>query len=114
MRELGYGRTVRLHTDSIDHRVGATASGHVPDDVSEIIAVLVEVDRLHPSRLRTREPFGHHVNGDYLIAQVVRYPIGHVADRPQPKHRHRTPVGNVGIRDCLPCRRQNVGQVDEP
>jgi hypothetical protein len=45
------GRTVRLHPDSVDYRVGATACGHVADDVPEIVAVLVEIDRVHAASL---------------------------------------------------------------
>ena len=68
----------------------------------------------HAAGLRPRQPLGHPVDGDDLIAQVRGDPSRHVADRAEPQHRHRTAVGNVGVRDCLPCRRQHVGEVDEP
>ena len=109
MSDLGYGRTVRLHPHRVDHRVGATSVGHVADDISEIVAVPAQIDRVHAAGLGPRDAFRHSVYGDDVIAQVRCDASSHVADRPKSKNRHRATVGNVGVGHGLPRRRQHIG-----
>jgi hypothetical protein len=47
------------------------------------------------------------------MAAVRGDPAGHVADRPEAEHADRAAVGDPGVLDRLPRRRQDVGEVDE-
>ena len=105
---------MRLHADRIDHRVRAPTVGQVADRIADITIEVAEIDGVDAALGDAGQPFGHQVDGDDTVAEMVGDACGHVADGPQAQHGDRSAVGDVSVRDRLPGRRQHVGQVDEP
>ena len=63
MGELADRVAVRLHADGVDHRVRAAATGHLAEDVGEVVLVDGEVDDLDPAGRFPREALGQTVFG---------------------------------------------------
>ena len=59
------------------------------------------------------QAFRHQVDSQDPVTQMMRDARGHIPDRAEAQHGHRSTVGNVGVRHRLPGRRKDVGQIHE-
>ena len=88
---------MRLHSDGVDHRIGAPAAGHVTNRITHGGGDLVEVHRPDPASTRAGESLRHIVDGDHGETLVSRDARRHVPDRTQPENSHGAALRDVGI-----------------
>jgi hypothetical protein len=110
LRQRADRRAVRLHPDRVDDGVRSAAAGELPRHVAEILAVLVEVERLDAAAAGAREAVGHAIDADHAPALMDRDARGHVADRAKPQDEQGPAVRHARVLHRLPCGRQHVGE----
>ena len=99
---------MRLHSHCIDHGVGPTTIGLVTHEIGQVIFVAREIDDLDPPVAGALQPLGHQVDGENPRPVMLGDPRGHVADRPEAQDGDGSPLGNGGVLDGLPGRREHV------
>jgi len=65
---------VRLHAHRVDHRVRAPPLGQVPDRVAKRSVEVAEMDGMDAALGEAGQPFGHQVDGDDPVAEMVGDP----------------------------------------
>ena len=103
------GRTVRLHPDGIDRRIGSAAASEFAQGVQHVVAVL---DRDRARRLRHRQPLRHAIDRIHLRrAEQQRAADGELAHRSATPHRHhRVARPDVAIFRRHVAGRKNIRQ----
>ena len=88
-------------------------SGQLENDVANARHGL-EVDGLDAVPGGHGEALGHPVDAHHPPSALMPGDTcAHLADRPEAPHADGGPGLHVGVRHCLPCRRQHVGEVEE-
>ncbi len=101
---------MRLHADRVDHPVGATAIGHLPDHLRHVF-VLGRVDRLDAVAAGHLQALRYGIDPDHRLGTLVAGDSrAHLSDRPEPVDGDAAALRDRRVLDRLPGGRQDVGE----